>query len=197
MSKPKLVYWMTTSLDGFVETRDGNIDFSEPDAELFRFHTDYARTLGAFLHGRRMYELMSAYWPTADANPSAPEGHAEFARIWKRTPKVVFSKTLRSVVLLALTESPVTNINIFVPTTIHIPDPLLERVDTRAKTLGISRNRLILEALEEKVGARDEWAPELVRMLAEPVSSVAGKELEESLAVVRRRRSSRKGPPKL
>ncbi len=83
------------------------------------------------------------------------------------------------------------------PTTIHIPDPLLERVDTRAKALGISRNRLILEALEEKVGARDEWAPELVRMLAEPVSSAAGKELLDTLAVVRRRRSSRKGPPKL
>jgi hypothetical protein len=83
------------------------------------------------------------------------------------------------------------------PTTIHIPDPLLERVDTRAKTLGISRNRLILEALEEKVGARDEWAPELVQMLATPVSSAAAKELEESLAVVRGRRSSRKGPPKL
>jgi predicted transcriptional regulator len=83
------------------------------------------------------------------------------------------------------------------PTTIHIPDPLLERVDTRAKALGISRNRLILEALEEKVGARDEWAPELVQMLAEPVSPAAGKELEGSLAVVRRRRLSRKGPPKL
>ena len=83
------------------------------------------------------------------------------------------------------------------PTTIHIPDALLERVDTRAKTLGISRNRLILEALEEKVGARDEWAPELVYMLADPIASATGKELEESLAVVRSRRSSRKGPPKL
>ncbi len=83
------------------------------------------------------------------------------------------------------------------PTTIHIPDALLERVDTRAKTLGISRNRLILEALEEKIGARDEWAPELAAMLAEPVASATGKELEESLAVVRRRRSSRKGPPRL
>jgi predicted transcriptional regulator len=83
------------------------------------------------------------------------------------------------------------------PTTIHIPGALLERVDTRAKTLGISRNRLIVEALEEKVGARDEWAPELVAMLADPVSSATGKELEESLAVVRSRRSPRKGPPKL
>jgi metal-responsive CopG/Arc/MetJ family transcriptional regulator len=84
-----------------------------------------------------------------------------------------------------------------VPTTIHIPDPLLERVDTRAKTLGISRNRLILEALEEKVGARDEWAPELVQMLAHPLASAAGQELEDSLAIVRSRRSSRRGPPKL
>jgi metal-responsive CopG/Arc/MetJ family transcriptional regulator len=84
-----------------------------------------------------------------------------------------------------------------VATTIHIPDLLLERVDTRAKTLGISRNRLILEALEEKVGARDEWAPELVHMLTEPISSAAGKELEDSLAIVRRRRSPRKSPPKL
>jgi hypothetical protein len=89
------------------------------------------------------------------------------------------------------------NINIFMATTIHIPDPLLERVDTRAKTLGISRNRLILEALEEKVGARDEWAPELVQMLAKPVSSTAGKELEDSLTVVRRGRSPRRRPPKL
>ncbi|MGD0524051.1 MAG: ribbon-helix-helix protein, CopG family [Polyangiaceae bacterium] len=83
------------------------------------------------------------------------------------------------------------------PTTIHIPDPLLERVDTRAKTLGISRNRLILEALEEKVGARDEWAPELVHMLGQPISSAAGEELERSLAIVRRRRASPKAPPRL
>ena len=97
----------------------------------------------------------------------------------------------------ALDGLPGANINIFVPTTIHIPDALLERVDTRAKTLGISRNRLILEALEEKVGARDVWSPELVQMLANPISADAGKELEDSLAVVRSRRSSRKGPPKL
>ena len=96
-----------------------------------------------------------------------------------------------------MTPSFVTNTNVFVPTTIHIPDPLLDRVDTRAKALGISRNRLILGALEEKVGARDEWAPELAAMLAEPLSSATGKELEDSLAAARRRRSSRKRPPEL
>jgi hypothetical protein len=36
----KVVYWMTVSLDGFVETRDGNIDWGMPDEGLFRFLTD-------------------------------------------------------------------------------------------------------------------------------------------------------------
>jgi predicted nucleic acid-binding protein len=58
-------------------------------------------------------------------------------------------------------------------------------VDTRAKALGVSRNRLIQDALEEKVGARDVWSPELVQMLANPISAGAGKDLEDSLAVVR------------
>jgi len=55
------------------------------------------RKLGAFLHGRRIYEEMASVWPTADQNPSLSEDIREFGRIWMRTPKVVFSKTLRQV----------------------------------------------------------------------------------------------------
>jgi hypothetical protein len=36
------------------------------------------------------------------------------------------------------------------PTTVHIPDPLLNSVDRRAKALGISRNRLVVRALDER-----------------------------------------------
>jgi dihydrofolate reductase len=93
----KVVYWMSVSLDGFVESRDGKIDWTTPDEGLFRFHTDYARQVGAFLHGRRIYEEMASVWPTADQNPSLSEDIREFGRIWMRTPKIVFSKTLRHV----------------------------------------------------------------------------------------------------
>jgi dihydrofolate reductase len=93
----KVVYWMSASLDGFVETRDGKINWSVPDDELFRFHIEDARRVGAFLHGRRMYEGMASAWPTAEQNPSFSDDHREFGRIWMRTPKVVFSKTLRHV----------------------------------------------------------------------------------------------------
>ncbi len=93
----KVVYWMTVSLDGFVETRNGKIDWTAPDAELHRFLNESARELGAFLHGRRMYEEMESVWPAANQNPSFSEELREFGRIWMRTPKVVFSKTLRHV----------------------------------------------------------------------------------------------------
>jgi dihydrofolate reductase len=44
-----------------------------------------------------MYELMSAYWPTADEDPSALKVEIDYARIWKDMPKVVFSTTLDKV----------------------------------------------------------------------------------------------------
>ena len=93
----KLVYGMGTSLDGYIETRTGEIAMPEPDEELHRFANDQAREAGAFLYGRRLYEVMAGYWPTADRNPSAPDYEVEFARIWKETPKIVFSRTLETV----------------------------------------------------------------------------------------------------
>ena len=44
-----------------------------------------------------MYELMAAYWPTAESDPDATAPERDFARIWLATPKIVFSSTLPSV----------------------------------------------------------------------------------------------------
>ena len=46
-------------------------------------------------------------------------------------------------------------INIFMATTVHIPDQLLKSVDRRAKALGISRNRLVVRALEATLVTAD------------------------------------------
>jgi dihydrofolate reductase len=92
----KVIYSMGVSLDGFIAGPDGEIDWTVPDEELHRFHNDQAREAGAHLYGRRLYETMR-YWETADENPSAPEHELEFARIWKETPRFVFSTTLETV----------------------------------------------------------------------------------------------------
>ena len=52
--------------------------------------------MGAFLYGRRMYETMAA-WQTLDSDSSLPDHVVEYARIWRATPKIVFSSTLKTV----------------------------------------------------------------------------------------------------
>jgi dihydrofolate reductase len=92
----KLIYSMTVSLDGFIAGPGGNIDWSIPSDELFRFHTERVAELGGILLGRRLYETM-LYWETVEESSSASELELEFARIWRALPKVVFSRTLPSV----------------------------------------------------------------------------------------------------
>ncbi len=90
----KIVLWMSVSLDGYIEGRDRDISWHRVDEELHRHSNETAAAMGGMLHGRVMYELMAAYWPTADADPEAPPVIAEFARLWRDIPKVVYSRTL-------------------------------------------------------------------------------------------------------
>ena len=93
----KIIYAMAVSLDGYVEGPNRELDWSTPDEELHRFWNDQARQIGTSLYGRRLYELMADFWPTADRDPTAPDYVVEFARIWREMPKVVFSTTLTKV----------------------------------------------------------------------------------------------------
>ena len=93
----RLIYSMSISLDGFVETPSRSLDWVLVDDELHAFFNDEARAMSAFLYGRRMYELMVDYWPTAETDPSATPVMREFARIWMDKPKIVFSRTLERV----------------------------------------------------------------------------------------------------
>lgn len=88
---------MMVSLDGFVATPEGSLDFHVIDEEIHRFANEQARGTAVQLYGRRLYETMAAFWPTADADPAAPDYVVEFAGIWRATPKIVFSTTLEQV----------------------------------------------------------------------------------------------------
>lgn len=92
----KVIYSMLVSLDGFIEGPNRELDWHIIDEELHKFINDQQSEFDTYLYGRRLYEVMT-YWETADKNPSASAFELEFARIWKRMPKVVFSKTLEQV----------------------------------------------------------------------------------------------------
>ncbi|WP_327370905.1 dihydrofolate reductase family protein [Streptomyces sp. NBC_01217] len=90
----KIVLMMSMSLDGFIEGPDREIDWHLVDDELHRHFNEQLRTMGGFLDGRVTHELMAGFWPTADDDPSNAGPVAEFAAIWRNTPKFVFSRTL-------------------------------------------------------------------------------------------------------
>jgi dihydrofolate reductase len=92
----KVTYSMGVSLDGYIVGPDGGFEWSAPDEEAFGFVTEEIREVGAHLLGRRLYETM-LYWETADQDPSLDAAMLEWAALWKRIPKVVFSATLPSV----------------------------------------------------------------------------------------------------
>jgi dihydrofolate reductase len=93
----KLVYSTSLSLDGYIDASAGDPSWVYPDEELHRHFNDLEREIDTLLYGRRMYELMVGYWPTADQDPSAPSVIVEYAQIWKPVSKIVFSSTLQSV----------------------------------------------------------------------------------------------------
>jgi dihydrofolate reductase len=93
----RLIYLMNVSLDGFVETPERSLDWTIVDDELHSWFNDRERESEVDLYGRRLWEVMAAYWPTGESDPNATEAMREFARIWNATQKVVFSTELESV----------------------------------------------------------------------------------------------------
>ena len=91
----KLIYSAITSLDGYVADRDGRFDWSIPDDEVHAAVNDVMRPIGTHLYGRRIYEVMVA-WETLDTTDE-PAVIKDFADIWRRADKVVYSTTLQAV----------------------------------------------------------------------------------------------------
>src|SRR5689334_19090846 len=90
----RIVLHLMVSLDGYFEGPDADISWHRVDDELHSYFNRVLAGSSAFLEGRVTYELMEEYWPSADQHPDVEPVMAEFAAIWRRMPKVVYSRTL-------------------------------------------------------------------------------------------------------
>jgi hypothetical protein len=77
-------------------------------------------------------------------------------------------------------------------TTIHIPATLLEVVDARARSQGISRNRYLLRALERVIDEDQGWTPEFLNGLRRPLARGVSKALENLMDDVVKSRLSKR-----
>ena len=85
----RLVYGLNQSLDGYVD----HMKLGPPGSAAFRHFIELVRGLTGLVYGRRMYEIMR-YW-----DEDLPDWDAEdrdFAAAWRRQPKWVVSRSLKS-----------------------------------------------------------------------------------------------------
>lgn len=90
----KLVFGMNMSLDGYVDH-----DKFAPGVALFQHFIEQTRGLTGSIYGRGLYEVMR-YWDGDDWDQHDPAtGHdlRAFAEAWRRQPKWVVSRSLKSV----------------------------------------------------------------------------------------------------
>jgi dihydrofolate reductase len=89
----RLIYSALMSIDGYIEDREGNFDWAEPDADVHQFANDITRPAGTHLYGRRMYETMAVWETDPSFAEESPIGR-DFAQLWQAADKVVYSRTL-------------------------------------------------------------------------------------------------------
>ena len=100
----KLIYLITTSLDGFVADKNGNFEWAMPSEEVHAFVNDIVRNVGTSLLGRNMYEIMKVWDTIPTEGTSGPmdgpsEAMNDYAKIWRAAKKIVYSTSLSDVTI--------------------------------------------------------------------------------------------------
>ena len=90
----KLIFFMRTSLDGFVAGLKGEMNWINIDETMFDFVATMTDKADTALYGRVTYEMMQNYWPTAGDQPNASRHDKEHSAWYNKVSKVVLSRTL-------------------------------------------------------------------------------------------------------
>ncbi len=77
------------------------------------------------------------------------------------------------------------------PTSVHIPKALLVAVDRKARALKISRNRLIVQALEREVLEGATWSSDFFSRLESPEPGLEPA-VDDMLTAIQKQRRSKK-----
>jgi dihydrofolate reductase len=89
-----LVFFMHTSLDGFVAGLNGELNWAKLDDQIFDFVATITNNADTALYGRVTYQLMESYWPKAGEQSNASKHDKEHSAWYKKVSKIVLSKTI-------------------------------------------------------------------------------------------------------
>jgi dihydrofolate reductase len=89
MSGRKIILDLAVSLDGFIEGKNGEVDWCIMDPEME--FTNFLKDIDTILYGRKSYDLWGQYYPKNEDS----ESEKELWRMVHSKEKYVFSKTLK------------------------------------------------------------------------------------------------------
>ncbi|MBX3143383.1 MAG: dihydrofolate reductase family protein [Trueperaceae bacterium] len=92
----RLIYSVICSLDGYFADAEGKFGWAYPGEEVLAAINDEMESVGTYLYGRKIYEMMTG-WETDAALAASTERSGRFAEIWQAADKVVYSTTLEGV----------------------------------------------------------------------------------------------------
>ncbi len=100
----KLIYLITTSVDGFVADKNGNFEWAKPTEEVHTFVNDTLRNIGTILMGHNLYETMKVWDDIPTEGTGGPmDGPSlamnEYAKIWRDAKKIIYSTSLSEVTI--------------------------------------------------------------------------------------------------
>lgn len=91
----KIVSFVHLSLDGFVASADGGLDWVSISDDLFGYVEQRIVQTDTALYGRKTFQMMESYWPTATDKPNPTQHEIDHSRWYKQARKIVLSKTLQ------------------------------------------------------------------------------------------------------
>jgi dihydrofolate reductase len=87
----KLFVQMSVSLDGFIEARDGAMDWFAGDEAFDELLTGTLRGIDGMIFGAKAHRLGAAYWPSAGETAETPEVGEQIA-LMNSLPKYVLTR---------------------------------------------------------------------------------------------------------
>jgi dihydrofolate reductase len=94
----KIIAALQTSVDGFIEGPNGELDWAmAEDEETWRDLDETLRSVDTFILGRGMYPAYEQYWLALLAKPTGTKNENAYARLADKIPHIVLSKTLDKV----------------------------------------------------------------------------------------------------
>ncbi len=111
----KIISFAHLSLDGFVAGPNGEMNWIKINDEIFAHVEQRIGQTDTAMYGRKTYDMMESYWPTAADQPNATRHDKVHSEWYSKANKIVLSQSMKGVVR---------------PNTTIISDNIVEQIGT-------------------------------------------------------------------